>query len=198
MPKTAIAVNTPLPSPAAPIAAGPSGPTMIVSTMPITIQPISARITGPASLSRGGSSRSTWDRPVEHAECHSEQQSVRKVCRRPRRAAVPGGDAEADRVARTRVAAREGRAVARTRQVDRPSRADAPGADRDGVRESSALRARAGRLRRSAVRAGRLDGERIDAVGAGRARHVCRAPTHEPGTVPNPDTGAAREGVHAS
>jgi hypothetical protein len=54
MPKMAMAVKTPLPSPVAPMAAGPSGPTIIVSTMPIAIQPISARITGPASFRRGG------------------------------------------------------------------------------------------------------------------------------------------------
>jgi hypothetical protein len=56
MPKIAIDVKTPLPSPVAPIAAGPSGPTIIVSTMPMPIQPISARTTGPASLRRGRSS----------------------------------------------------------------------------------------------------------------------------------------------
>jgi hypothetical protein len=52
----AMAVNTLLPMPAAPMAAGPSGPTMIVSTTPIDIQPTSARITGTAMRSRGSSS----------------------------------------------------------------------------------------------------------------------------------------------
>src|SRR5581483_4100255 len=57
MPKIAAAKNRELLIPAAPIAAGPSGPTMIVSTMPMLIQPISARTTGPASRSMGASSR---------------------------------------------------------------------------------------------------------------------------------------------
>src|SRR5262245_15855918 len=57
MPKTATAKKIELLIPDAPIAAGPSGPTMIVSTMPMLIQPISARMTGPASLSIGKSSR---------------------------------------------------------------------------------------------------------------------------------------------
>jgi len=39
--------------PTDPIAAGPRGPTMIVSTMPIMTQPTSARTTGPASASIG-------------------------------------------------------------------------------------------------------------------------------------------------
>ena len=45
-----------LPIPTAPIAAGPSGPTMIVSTTPMHIQPSSARITGPATRNMGLSS----------------------------------------------------------------------------------------------------------------------------------------------
>ena len=46
--------------PVAPIAAGPRGPTMMVSTTPIAIQPSSARMTGNASRSVGLSSpRST-------------------------------------------------------------------------------------------------------------------------------------------
>ena len=58
MPKTATAKKSELLIPDTPIAAGPSGPTMMVSTMPMLIQPISARMTGPASLSIGRSSRS--------------------------------------------------------------------------------------------------------------------------------------------
>ena len=46
MPKMANPKCIELPMPAAPIAAGPSGPTMIVSTTPIPIQPSSARMTG--------------------------------------------------------------------------------------------------------------------------------------------------------
>ena len=42
-----MAVKTPLPIPVAAIAAGPSGPTMIVSTRPMLIHPTSARMTGP-------------------------------------------------------------------------------------------------------------------------------------------------------
>jgi hypothetical protein len=57
MPKTATAKKSELLIPDAPIAAGPSGPTMIVSTMPMLIHPISASMTGPASLSIGTSSR---------------------------------------------------------------------------------------------------------------------------------------------
>ena len=45
-----------LPMPTAPMAAGPSGPTMIVSTMPMLTQPISASTTGPARASMGLSS----------------------------------------------------------------------------------------------------------------------------------------------
>ena len=56
IPKIAIAMKSELLIPVAPIAAGPSGPTMIVSTIPMLIQPISARTTGPASLSMEKSS----------------------------------------------------------------------------------------------------------------------------------------------
>ena len=49
MPKMAIARNRLPPIPTAPMASGPRGPTMIVSTMPIVIHPSSARITGTAS-----------------------------------------------------------------------------------------------------------------------------------------------------
>ena len=56
MPNTAMAKNRLLDTPTPPSAAGPSGPTMIVSTMPMTIQPISARTTGPPSRASGGSS----------------------------------------------------------------------------------------------------------------------------------------------
>ena len=45
-----------LPTPAAAIADGPSGPTMMVSTTPIAIQPSSARTTGTAMRSIGVSS----------------------------------------------------------------------------------------------------------------------------------------------
>src|ERR1041385_7281659 len=51
-----MAVETPLPMPVAAIAAGPGGPTMAVSTSPMLIQPISARMTGPARRRRGRSS----------------------------------------------------------------------------------------------------------------------------------------------
>src|SRR5689334_5777556 len=51
-----IAVKTPLPMPVAAMAAGPSGPTIRVSTRPMLIQPISARMTGPARRRRGRSS----------------------------------------------------------------------------------------------------------------------------------------------
>src|SRR5688572_25056533 len=57
MPNTATAKNSELLIPAAPMAAGPSGPTMMVSTMPMLIQPISAITTGPASRRRAASSR---------------------------------------------------------------------------------------------------------------------------------------------
>ncbi len=53
MPKITIAVKTLDAMPAAPIAAGPSELTMMVSTMPIAIQPISARMTGAASVRSG-------------------------------------------------------------------------------------------------------------------------------------------------
>jgi len=51
-----IARNTMLPSPTAPMAAGPSGPTINVSTSPMVVQPISARMTGAARLTMGLSS----------------------------------------------------------------------------------------------------------------------------------------------
>src|SRR5206468_10770405 len=57
MPNTATAKSSEALMPAAPIDAGPSGPTMIVSTIPMHIQPISARTTGPASFSMATSSR---------------------------------------------------------------------------------------------------------------------------------------------
>ena len=56
IPKMTIAVKTPLPIPVAAIAAGPKGPTISVSTRPMLIQPISARMTGMASRRRGRSS----------------------------------------------------------------------------------------------------------------------------------------------
>lgn len=61
MPSTAIVKNIVEPVPTAPIAAGPSGPTKIVSTMPIVIQPISEMTTGPASRSICPSSRRIED-----------------------------------------------------------------------------------------------------------------------------------------
>ena len=45
-----------VPTPTAPIAAGPSGPTIIVSTMPMLIQPSSAATTGSASFKVGRTS----------------------------------------------------------------------------------------------------------------------------------------------
>ncbi len=45
-----------VPMPAAPMAAGPSGATMMVSTMPMDIQPSSASTTGSARRSIGASS----------------------------------------------------------------------------------------------------------------------------------------------
>ena len=89
-PKIMIAVNTPLPIPVAAIAAGPRRPTMIVSTRPMLIQPISARTTGPARRRRGRSSENTrgstvfslrspvppalktGDRRPETSECQTE------------------------------------------------------------------------------------------------------------------------------
>ena len=56
MPKMAKAMCSALPMPAAPIAAGPSGATMIVSTIPMLIQPSSASTTGIARRSIGPSS----------------------------------------------------------------------------------------------------------------------------------------------
>jgi hypothetical protein len=56
IPKIATAMKSELLIPTAPIAAGPRGPTMMVSTIPMLIQPISARTTGPASLSVGSNS----------------------------------------------------------------------------------------------------------------------------------------------
>ncbi len=50
------AMNRLLPSPTAPVASAPSGPTMTVSTIPIAIQPSSATTTGTASASIGPSS----------------------------------------------------------------------------------------------------------------------------------------------
>ena len=57
IPKMPTARKTMLPSPTAPMAAGPSGPTMSVSTSPMAVQPISARMTGTASVIMGLSSR---------------------------------------------------------------------------------------------------------------------------------------------
>src|SRR5688572_16945852 len=57
MPKMAKAMCIALPTPAALIACGPSGPTMMVSTTPMAIQPSSAITTGTAMRSIGKSSR---------------------------------------------------------------------------------------------------------------------------------------------
>jgi len=51
IPNTMTAMNIVEPVPTAPIAAGPSGPTMTVSTIPMEIQPISAMTTGMATRS---------------------------------------------------------------------------------------------------------------------------------------------------
>src|SRR5215212_9930851 len=56
MPKMANAMCMALPTPAALIASGPSGPTITVSTTPIVIHPSSARTTGIAILSIGRNS----------------------------------------------------------------------------------------------------------------------------------------------
>ena len=56
MPHAATAKNRMLARPTPPIASGPSGPTISVSTMPIAIQPISARMTGQARRPSGRSS----------------------------------------------------------------------------------------------------------------------------------------------
>src|SRR5688572_19034079 len=57
MPKIANAMCMALPTPAALIACGPSGPTMMVSTTPMLIQPSSASTTGMASRNIGQNSR---------------------------------------------------------------------------------------------------------------------------------------------
>ena len=56
MPHAARAKNRMLARPTPPMASGPSGPTISVSTMPIAIQPISARMTGQARRPSGRSS----------------------------------------------------------------------------------------------------------------------------------------------
>ena len=56
MPKMATAKNRLLPMLTAPIAVGPTRPTIIVSTSPIAIHPISAVATGQASWNIGRSS----------------------------------------------------------------------------------------------------------------------------------------------
>ena len=62
IPNTASAVNSALPTPTAPIASGPSGPTMAMSTICIAIQPTSATTTGVASDSIGRSSRDSAEK----------------------------------------------------------------------------------------------------------------------------------------
>ena len=54
--KIATAMNSELPRPTAPMASGPRGPTMSVSTMPMVIQPSSAITTGAASANIGRNS----------------------------------------------------------------------------------------------------------------------------------------------
>ena len=56
MPQAARAKNRMPARPTPPMASGPSGPTIRVSTMPIAIQPISARMTGQARRPSGRSS----------------------------------------------------------------------------------------------------------------------------------------------
>ncbi len=62
MPKIAKAMCSEVPTPAAAMAAGPNGPTMIVSTTPMNIHPSSASTTGIATRSMGGSSERIKER----------------------------------------------------------------------------------------------------------------------------------------
>ena len=55
--------------PVAAIAAGPSGPTMIVSTRPMLIHPTSARMTGPASFISGLNSCSISEAAIQWHTC---------------------------------------------------------------------------------------------------------------------------------
>ena len=56
MPKMQIPMNSEDPRPTAPMASGPSGPTIRVSTIPIVIHPSSASTTGTASVNIGRNS----------------------------------------------------------------------------------------------------------------------------------------------
>src|SRR6185503_11590246 len=108
------------------------------------------------------------------------------------------GHTGANRVAGSRVAAREGRTLARAWKVAGAAGADAPRPHRDGLCQPSPVCAGPGHLRRPAVRAGRLDEQRIRSDGPGRARHVSVSSPDEPGAVPLADAGSTEEDVHAS
>ena len=69
------AMNSELPRPTAPIASGPSGPTMSVSTMPMVIQPSSATTTGAASANIGRNS-------ARRSESRRRKREIVATCRR--------------------------------------------------------------------------------------------------------------------
>ena len=70
--KMATAVDNELPRPTAPMASGPRGPTMSVSTMPMVIQPSSAITTGAASANIGPSSaRRSESRGSKGRSCYT-------------------------------------------------------------------------------------------------------------------------------
>ena len=82
MPNTTTAKQRTLPTPTAPMAAGPSRPTIAMSTMPIAIQPSSAPTIGAARRIVGGSSRRSARRGDGLAEGRGDKGIYRQIIRR--------------------------------------------------------------------------------------------------------------------
>ena len=82
MPNTTTAKQRTLPKPTAPISAGPSRPTIAMSTIPIAIQPSSAPTIGAARRIVGGSSRRSARRGDWPAAVRDGKAGYRQIIRR--------------------------------------------------------------------------------------------------------------------
>ena len=133
MPQAASAKNRMPARPTPPMASGPSGPTISVSTMPIAIQPISARITGQARRPSGRSSlrheaamRGVVGTAVDIRRSYRRDRRGR---RRPRVRARPARDQRPVAISQIQLVARTATAPMRTRR--------APAADTVGRKRGS-------------------------------------------------------------
>ena len=139
MPQAASAKNRMPARPTPPMASGPSGPTISVSTMPIAIQPISARMTGQARRPSGRSS-------------FRHEAAVRGVV---------GTAVDIRRSYRRRAAARARRRGRSAAGGDQPDPVD--GEDGDGA-DAQAPRAGGGHGRPEARQPQREDGGRVEQI----------------------------------